>query len=74
MEAKREGGSSMSLRNKRIALHIFIFLAAAFGAISAYGEHRDFMRLLGGFGIAYAFVILGGVLSDLKHAEKHPSK
>lgn len=64
----------MSIRQKRIALHVFIFLAAAYGAIASYREHRDFLRLLGGFGIAYAFVTLGGVLNELKHAEKNPSK
>lgn len=64
----------MSNRAKRIGLHAVIFLAAAYGSISAYGEHRDFLRLLGGFSIAYFFVLMGGALGDLSHEERQPEQ
>jgi hypothetical protein len=60
----------MTNRQKRIALHIIIFLVAAYGSISAYGEHQDFLRLIGGFSIAYFFVILGSLLGDLGREEE----
>ena len=35
-------------------------LAAVYFSVSSYADHHSFSRLLGGLGIAYIFVWLGG--------------
>lgn len=63
-------GGRMTNRAKRIGLLVLVFLLAAYGSIASYGEHRDLLKLLGGFGIAYGFFFLGDAYGELRAADE----